>query len=222
MPSLAKYLALLWPFSSIIQTPLPQPSQSSLQFRHQHAFIASPDLPRAFSSAAKPPQILFNDHLVAPNSQEQVIWELSEDYTAAGKELHRLKSHRRKIHRLRYPERLQESRIRALRLSQTAAVDWDEVEVDMPDLTDRLTVLELAKLTGNAYAIPDSRGWYDTGGKWNQSAPFGWDEAENGFRGNIFVSEDNTTVVLSIKGTSLVGQGPTAGRDKLNDNRLFR
>ncbi|CAG7846312.1 Putative lipase ATG15; AltName: Full=Autophagy-related protein 15 [Serendipita indica DSM 11827] len=221
MPSLAKYLALLWPLSRINQTPISTPPHSSLSFRHQHAFIASPDLPRALSSAATPPQILFNDHLVVPDLQTQAIRELTEDYTAAGREPHHLKSHRQKIHRLRHPEKLQEARLRALRSSQTAALDWDEVDIEMPDVTDRLTVLELAKLTGNAYAIPDSRGWYDTGGKWNKSEPFGWEESENGFRGNIFVSEDNSTVVLSIKGTSLVGQGPTAGRDKLNDNRLF-
>ena len=48
-----------------------------------------------------------------------------------------------------------------------------------------------------------------------QSFPFGWQESE-GFRGHVFLSSDNSTIVLSIKGTTL--QGPTSKLDKYNDN----
>lgn len=58
-----------------------------------------------------------------------------------------------------------------------------------------------------------------------QSYPFGWEPDADGFRGHIYVSEDNSTVVLSIKGTSLlwlIGDGgPTVKKDRLNDNLLF-
>ena len=58
-----------------------------------------------------------------------------------------------------------------------------------------------------------------------QTYPFGWEPDTDGFRGHIFVSTDNSTVVVSIKGTSalwLVGDGgPTVKKDKLNDNLLF-
>ena len=58
-----------------------------------------------------------------------------------------------------------------------------------------------------------------------QSYPFGWEPDADGFRGYIFVSEDNSTVVLSIKGTSagwaVGGGGPTVKKDKLNDNLMF-
>jgi putative lipase involved disintegration of autophagic bodies len=40
----------------------------------------------------------------------------------------------------------------------------------------------------------------------------------------VFVSEDNSTVVVSIKGTSaswVGGSSPTTKKDKLNDNLLF-
>ncbi|OCB90067.1 alpha/beta-hydrolase [Sanghuangporus baumii] len=49
--------------------------------------------------------------------------------------------------------------------------------------------------------------------------PFGWEPDADGFRGYVFATEDNSTVVLSIKGTSasfLGGGGPTAKKDKLN------
>ena len=52
-----------------------------------------------------------------------------------------------------------------------------------------------------------------------QSFPFGWEDNADGFRGHVFLSPDNATVVLSIKGTTL--QGPTSKKDKFNDNLLF-
>lgn len=58
-----------------------------------------------------------------------------------------------------------------------------------------------------------------------KSEPFGWEPDADGFRGYVFVSEDNSTVVLSVKGTSagwaVGGGGPTVKKDKLNDNLLF-
>jgi putative lipase involved disintegration of autophagic bodies len=58
-----------------------------------------------------------------------------------------------------------------------------------------------------------------------QSYPFGWEPDADGFRGHVFVSDDNSTVVISIKGTSAGwlagGSGPTVKKDQLNDNLLF-
>lgn len=48
-----------------------------------------------------------------------------------------------------------------------------------------------------------------------QSFPLGW-QGSDGFRGHVFLSSDNSTVVLAIKGTTL--QGPTSKEDKFNDN----
>jgi lipase ATG15 len=57
-----------------------------------------------------------------------------------------------------------------------------------------------------------------------QGYDFGWEPDADGFRGHVFTTPDNSTIVLSIKGTSagfLGGGGPTTGKDKLNDNLLF-
>jgi len=58
-----------------------------------------------------------------------------------------------------------------------------------------------------------------------QTYPFGWEPDADGFRGHIFVSTDNSTVIVDIKGTSapwlVGGGGPTVKKDKLNDNLLF-
>ena len=52
-----------------------------------------------------------------------------------------------------------------------------------------------------------------------QSFPFGWEDSANGFRGHLFMSLDNSTIVLAIKGTTV--QGATSKKDKFNDNLLF-
>ncbi|KAF8510341.1 Alpha/Beta hydrolase protein [Gautieria morchelliformis] len=106
-------------------------------------------------------------------------------------------------------------------------LSWSEDDVLGPDVTNRESLLHLAKMTNNAYAYPnngDGREWYDLGHNWNISFPFGWEEDEDGFRGHVFTTADNSTVVISIKGTSaglFGGGGPTARKDKLNDNLLF-
>lgn len=53
--------------------------------------------------------------------------------------------------------------------------------------------------------------------------PVGWEPDDDGFRGYVFATEDNSTVALTIKGTSppIVDGGPTIEKDKLNDNLLF-
>jgi lipase ATG15 len=43
---------------------------------------------------------------------------------------------------------------------------WDEDEILGPDVSQRSTLLLLAKMTNNAYLNPDEKGWYDLGSNW--------------------------------------------------------
>ncbi|GAB1517986.1 Putative lipase atg15 [Rhizoctonia solani] len=75
-------------------------------------------------------------------------------------------------------------------------------------------------MTANAYAKRGKPNWWEMDERWNTSFPFGWEADEDGFRGQVFVSDDENVVVMSIKGTSLwtpVGD-KTSKKDKLNDN----
>jgi len=105
------------------------------------------------------------------------------------------------------------------------SIPWEEVEVEGPNIQDRETLLMLAKMTNNAYSEPTDQEWYDLGPEWNNSYPFGWEPDADGFRGYVFATPDNSTVVISVKGTSagwlVGGGGPTSRKDKLNDNLLF-
>ncbi|GAA6004764.1 triglyceride lipase ATG15 [Rhodotorula paludigena] len=105
-------------------------------------------------------------------------------------------------------------------LGQT--LEWEDVEIDAPDVKDVATLAAFGKMTSNAYTLPDSSGWYDIGGGWNVSDSFGWQE--DGMRGHVFADEQNKTVVIAIKGTSALivgGGGGTAHNDKTNDNLFF-
>ncbi|KAJ2935262.1 hypothetical protein H1R20_g1834, partial [Candolleomyces eurysporus] len=110
---------------------------------------------------------------------------------------------------------LQHSECQAQAANGTERLEWDAVQVQGPHVGDRHTLAQLARMAGNAYALPGQKNWYEVDSAWNTSFPFGWEEGE-GFRGQVFISSDNNTVVLSIKGTTL--SGPTSQLDKYNDN----
>jgi putative lipase involved disintegration of autophagic bodies len=118
---------------------------------------------------------------------------------------------------------------------------WDEVDVDGPNVTSRTTLQTLAKMSSNAYYDWNTtdKAWYELGTNWTvvsdsdfaaviillmcflpQGYPVGWEPDADGFRGHVFVSEDNATIVLAIKGTSagwlVGGGGPTVRKDKFN------
>ncbi|KAN0066077.1 putative lipase atg15 [Thecaphora frezii] len=99
-------------------------------------------------------------------------------------------------------------------------LDWEDVEIDAPDTSDRQTILAFAKMAALAYQN-DTTGWESAGG-FNLSDSFGWEG--DGMRGHIFSTQDNSTIVVALKGTSsalLPGGGETARRDRVNDNMLF-
>ncbi|KAK6458227.1 Alpha/Beta hydrolase protein [Scheffersomyces xylosifermentans] len=115
-------------------------------------------------------------------------------------------------------------------------LEWeDEMEIEVPNMKDRDTIVSLATISSNAYVrfpLDDDEkkksDWIDVG-DWtpdenNTDINFGWEDI--GLRGHVFVSKDNKTVVIGIKGTSgagLPGGGSdeTSGNDKTNDNLLF-
>lgn len=78
---------------------------------------------------------------------------------------------------------------------------WSLDEISGPNVTDKETVLSLAKMTLDAYTLePFSGEWKDVKGGFNYSQSFGWEG--DGLRGHIFADADNSTIVIAIKGTS--------------------
>ncbi|PIA99591.1 putative lipase ATG15-1 [Cercospora beticola] len=108
----------------------------------------------------------------------------------------------------------------AERLSPDA---WTIAALLGPNTTDKSTVIALAKMAYDAYVPdPSSKEWKSIGpgnhSIFNHSSSFGWDS--DGLRGHVFLDETNSTMVISLKGTSMAlfdGEGSTR-KDKLNDN----
>lgn len=87
---------------------------------------------------------------------------------------------------------------------------WEDVEIDAPDMTDRQTVLALAKLAANAYSVPQSDGWYELPG-YNATVPFGWAPDDDGLRGHV----------VGIQ-SFVVADLPVCGRDKLDGHHRYQ
>ena len=93
-----------------------------------------------------------------------------------------------------------------LRKMDAATHEWRLENISEPDISDKETVLSLAKMSSDAYlldeTVPD---WLNFSAGFNLSSNFGWED--NRLRGHIFANEKNSTVVIAIKGTS-AGQSP--------------
>lgn len=88
-----------------------------------------------------------------------------------------------------------------------------------PNITDKETVLSLAKMAQNAYVpVLGTGDWMEVGPGYNYTDDFGWES--DGLRGHIFADETNRTIVIGLKGTSpaVFDGADTTGNDKLNDN----
>ncbi|KAJ4286304.1 putative lipase atg15 [Kalmusia sp. IMI 367209] len=96
---------------------------------------------------------------------------------------------------------------------------WHPEFVIGPDVKDKQTVLNFANMSEDAHKPGrDDPEWLDVGDEYSTSLPFGWEDS--GIRGHVFSDDTNSTVILSVKGTTVAmfeGNG-TSGSDKDNDN----
>jgi lipase ATG15 len=101
---------------------------------------------------------------------------------------------------------------------------WTLDDVNAPDVTNVRTILTFAQMAANAYVeTPETGDWKDVRGGFNRTDDdgFGWDG--DGLRGYLYADENNSTIVIGVKGTTLAiwdGDGTTTN-DKENDNLFF-
>lgn len=79
---------------------------------------------------------------------------------------HTLQARPTTVYRPRSQAALERARLRSLHHAESEKVEWDEVDILGPDIENRHTLSQLARMTGNAYALP-GRGWYDIDQTWN-------------------------------------------------------
>ena len=101
---------------------------------------------------------------------------------------------------------------------------WTVDHLSGPNITDKETIITLAQMAANAYVPePNAGNWKDVNGGFNRTDDYGFGWDGDGLRGYIYADEDNSTIVIGLKGTSLAvydGEGTTT-QDKENDNLYF-
>lgn len=71
------------------------------------------------------------------------------------------------VYRPKSLEAVHHARHRSLNFEESVKVDWEPVEVAGPDVTDRHTLAQLARMSGNAYALPGQKNWYEVDRAWS-------------------------------------------------------
>ena len=66
------------------------------------------------------------------------------------------------------PDVVQRARWRSMHLEESEAVEWEEVRMLAPDVEDKHTLAQLARMSGNAYAVPGESNWYELDRTWNR------------------------------------------------------
>ncbi|KAE9405199.1 alpha/beta-hydrolase [Gymnopus androsaceus JB14] len=184
------------------------PTQTSLQFELRHLHAVSPSA-----------RVLFQDVPPLPKARS-----LSQDQDQHTNRTFTVQTRQTPSYRGPDYDAIWQARVHSIKFGQSQSLNWEIEDVPGPNVESRDTLLTLAKMTNNAYVEPGDPAWYDLGGDWNSTYPFGWEPDSDGFRGQVFADKTNSTVIVSIKGTSagvFGGGGPTVKKDKLNDNLLF-
>lgn len=119
-------------------------SRNAMQFelRHQHAV----------SSAA---HVIFTDITSSHSASRE------DPQTSFSIQTRKITSHRPPSFAV-----YSKARSRSLEHSETERIPWEEEEILAPDVESRETLLELAKMTNNAYLEVDDPAWYDLGSNW--------------------------------------------------------
>ena len=112
-------------------------------------------------------------HLPHPDHTDQPSIRILQSSFSAEQPTYTLHAVPTTIYRPRSSEALLQARLRSLIHAQSEAVEWDRVEVLGPDVEDRHTLVQLARMAANAYAKLGEKNWYDIDPAWNiVSSPY--------------------------------------------------
>lgn len=71
------------------------------------------------------------------------------------------------VYRPRSLEALHRARLRSLYHQESEDVEWDRIEILGPDVENKHTLSQLARMSANAYAVPGQKNWYEIDDAWN-------------------------------------------------------
>ena len=106
-----------------------------------------------------------NDDAAAADSESE-LFTPSHPYPLPPTSV-KLKSRPTTVYRPRSLEALHKARLRSSSQQEADSVIWDPVKIEGPDVEDLHTLAQLARMSGNAYALPGQKNWYDVDRAWN-------------------------------------------------------
>lgn len=78
-----------------------------------------------------------------------------------------LRTRRMTVYKPKSIDQFMHSRWSSIRDDVSEPVEWVPSEVDGPDIENRHTLQHLARMSGNAYALPGQKNWYEIDEAWN-------------------------------------------------------
>lgn len=79
-----------------------------------------------------------------------------------------LKARPTTVYRPRSIQALHRARLRSLHHDETEDIEWDQLTVLGPDLENKHTINQLARMAGDAYALPGQGNWYEVDSVWSR------------------------------------------------------
>ena len=101
------------------------------------------------------------------NDPHQIAFDVSDPSNLSPSNVVTVQATPTVVLRPRSPALFQHARLRSLHESESEQVEWDRVHVLAPDVQDKHTLSQLARMTGNAYALPGKPNWYEIDPAWN-------------------------------------------------------
>lgn len=121
-------------------------------------------------------QITFNSHLVLLPDQHNERLAIPKFIKSDAHSLAHsdavLNSRPMTVYRPRSLRALHNARRQSMRYAESPVepLEWDAKEVLGPDVESRHTLAQLARMSGNAYALPGLPNWYEVDQAWNQAS----------------------------------------------------
>lgn len=118
-------------------------------------------------------QVSFSSHLQLdlqePPDQNQPWFKPSVTYPLPPN-VAEVKTKPTTVYRPRSLDALHRARLLSLRHAQSEVdpVEWDALEVEGPDIGNLNTLIQLARMSANAYALPGQKNWYEVDAAWNK------------------------------------------------------
>lgn len=123
----------------------------------------------ASDATVVPNRINFDLHnqFVLPVAEDQLPLTAAYPTTPSEPPAISLKTRPVTVYRPKSLDAHEHARLRSLLHAETEPIEWEQKVVSGPDIEDRHTLSQLARMTANAYQLPGHKNWYDLDPSWD-------------------------------------------------------